>query len=175
MNFLKLIATISFSYFLYHVFIYTKTKVPIVVTPKEYYKELFNNFKIESGKNIYELGSGRGDFLFAVEKFAGEKLVGYELSFLHVAYARLRAYIKKSNAKFFAVDFFEEDLSDADIIYMFMVEPIINKAWKKIKNECKRGTVVIVLADKIYNETPFLEIATRPNKSKSSFYRLYKV
>ena len=165
----------SFIFLLYYVLIYIRTKVPITITPKKYYKELFDNFEIKPGLVIYELGSGRGDFLFAVEKFKPKKIIGFELSFLHVLYSKIRAKLKKSKAKVFYKDFFKVDFSDVDIVYLFLVKPVVAKVWQKIKKEAKPGTIVIVLADKINGEKYFQKIPTRKNNVNTSYYRLYKV
>lgn len=166
--------TLPLLYFFYHVLTYFQTKVPIVKTPKKYYQELFNNFPIPKNSVIYELGCGRGDFLFQVEKFFPKKLVGVEMAFLHILYAKIKAKIKKSKIEFLRQNFFAINLSDADIVYLFLVEPIVVQIWDKIKKETKPGTIVIVLSDKIKTEKAFLKIPTKPKNKNTTYYRLYR-
>ena len=173
--FLKLILLSPFLFLAYFVLLYIKTRVPFVTTPKQYYNELFKHYKIKEGSVVYELGCGQGDFLFAAEKFKPKKLIGFELSFLHVFYGKIKARFKSSKVAIKYKDFFKADLSDADTIYLFLVMPVLIKTWKKIKREGKPGTVVIVLADMIPNEKYFKKIPTRPQKQKSTFYYLYKL
>lgn len=173
-TFLYFILLSPFLYLFYNILLYFKTKVPIIITPKEYYDELFNNFSIPKNCTIYELGCSKGDFLFAVEKFEPKKIVGFELSPLHVWYGKTKAKIKKSKVKIKYQDFFKADITDADLIYLFLVEPILIKLWKKIKNEAKPGTIVVVLSDRIPGEKYFQKIATRPNKQDGTFYYLYR-
>ena len=173
--YLKLFLFLPFLFLIYHVLLYFRTKVPIIITPKPYYTQLFKYFKIKEGSIIYELGCGRGDFLFETEKFRPKKMIGVELSFLHVFYGKLKAKLKSSNVTIQYQDFFSVNLSDADIIYLFLVIPVLSKIWKKIKQEAKSGTVVIVLADLIPNEKYFQKIPTRPEEQKSTFYYLYRI
>ena len=176
MTFLKYFLLITPSlYLFYHIFVYSRTRVPIVITPKKYYQELFKNFTIPKNASIYELGCGNGDFLFAVEKFLPHKVVGVELSFFHVLCGKIKAKFKHSKVKFYYQDFFKTNINDADIIYLFLVEPVVIKIWNKIKKEVKPGTIIIVLSDKIPNEKIWQRIATKPQNKNTTYFHLYKV
>src|SRR3989339_2154343 len=133
-------AIIGLFWILYHLAVYWRTKVPIVITPKGYIKELFRNLDKETigaNKVVYELGSGNGDFLFAAEKLGPKKLIGYELSPWHLFYCKIKAKFTRSRAVFLGRDFFRVDLSDADVVYVFLVPEVVKKLWRKIKAECK--------------------------------------
>ena len=65
----------SFIFLLYYVLIYIRTKVPITITPKKYYKELFDNFEIKPGLIIYELGSGRLLVIIDCIKYIVDRLI----------------------------------------------------------------------------------------------------
>ena len=98
-------------YFLYLVIVYTFTHVPYVKTPKKYLNFIINNIEINSRSRVVDLGCGNGTFLFAAEKKDPRALIGYDLSFIHILYARAKAVLKKSKAKFFYKNFFNIDLS----------------------------------------------------------------
>ncbi len=146
-----------------------------MTTPKKYYKELFDNFEIKENAAIYEAGSGRGDFIFEVEKFNPKELKGFELSFLHVLYCRTKAVLKKSKAEILYKNFFEADFRNVDIVYMFLVKDVVLRAWQKIKAEAKPGTVVIVLSDKIKGAKYFKKIPTRPSAESTTYFYLYRL
>ena len=164
-----------FLYLFYHIFVYSRTHVPIVITPKKYYQELFKNFTIPPNASIYELGCGKGNFLFAVEKFLPHKVAGVELSLFHILYGKIKAKFKHSKVKFYYKNFFKTDINDADIIYLFLVKPMVVKIWDKIKKEVKPGTIVIVLSDKIPNKKIWQKIATKPQNENTTYFRLYRV
>jgi hypothetical protein len=83
-TYIIIIFATPFLLLLYHAFIYQRTKIPIIMTPQRYYTELFDNFPIKKDSVVYELGCGRGDFLFGAEKFEPKKMIGMDLSFAHV-------------------------------------------------------------------------------------------
>ena len=159
----------------YHILIYTQTKVPIISTPKKCLKNLMGEIEVDEESVIYELGSGNGDFAFAVAKLNPKRVVGYELSPLHVAYCRLKAKLTGSGAEFFTKDFFKEDLSEVDLIYLFLVPKISTKLWKKIESECKPGTLVILHGSKIIDVEPERSILADGGDSNSPKFHFYRV
>ena len=162
-------------YLLYNIIVYFFSRVPIIYTPKNYYSELFKNIEIGEESVVYELGCGKANFLFLAEKRSPRKLVGFELSFFHVFFANIKSLILKSKVKVYLRNFFKADISDASIIYMFLVEKVVNKAWEKIEKEVAVGTIVVTLSDKITGKEYVKKIPTRPGDSNSTFFYLYKV
>jgi len=172
--------TLPFLFFLYHILVYFHTRVPIVNTPRKYFDQLFYNLKIPKNSTIYELGCGaQANFLFRAQNYKPCKLVGYELSILHACFARFKAKLKKKSQKtpieIYCQDFWKVSLSDADIVYAFLVPEIVQKVWEKLKKEAKPGTILISLADQIPGEKIWQQIPTRPNDTKTTYYYIYRV
>lgn len=135
-------------YLFYLIIIYFVTKVPYAGTPESYYDTIFKNVKITSKTKIYELGCGKGKFLFEAEKrFHPAELVGYDLSPLHIIYDKIKALLRGSKAKFYLKDFFKADLRKADLIYLFLTPKAVKKIWPQIKKQTKKGSRVIILSD----------------------------
>jgi SAM-dependent methyltransferase len=176
---MKIFTYIIFSlpplYLLYLVILYSRARVPFVTTARRYIPAIVNQIKITSKSVIYDLGCGKGDFLFGVEKYHPKELIGFELSPIHVWYARIKARLIKSKTKFFRQDFFTADISRADIVYLFLVKPVLDKAWGKIRKECRAGTVVLTLGDKIDGKRELKEIMLEPSNPKSSRIWVYQV
>ncbi len=170
---LTVIAGLAF--LLYDILVYRRTRVPYVTTPRAYCQRLLAELPVGENTVILDLGCGKGDFLFAAEKYNPDTLIGYELSPLPAWYARLKAWVKKSRVEIRRRDFFAADISRADIIYLFLVPPMIERLWPKIKKEAKPGAIVAVLSDKIQSESPYKIIKTKPDNPKSTNYYLYKV
>lgn len=162
---------------LYNIAIFLRTKVPIILSPKQYIEVLLSSecLNIQNTTLVYEMGSASGNFSFEIEKKGPKKVIAYELSPIHVFYARLKAKILKSKVEFVRKDFFLADLRDADIVYAFLVSSIVNKLWKKMKRECRPGTLLVVLSDEIEGEPKYKAIKTNPNKKYSTFYNIYKI
>jgi SAM-dependent methyltransferase len=170
-----IIYSLPILYFLYIIIVYFRVHVPYIKTSKHYFPTILKEMQITPQKIIYDLGCGKGDFLFKAEICRPKELFGYELSPLLVWSAQIKAKITKSKVKFFFQDFFIADLSKADIFYIFLVKSVVDKVWLKIKKECKSGTKVFVLGDKIDNETAIKEIILEPNNPKSRKVWVYQV
>ncbi|MDP2684725.1 MAG: class I SAM-dependent methyltransferase [bacterium] len=176
---MKFIIYIIFSlpilYFFYLVILYFRTHVPFVTTAQRYIPTIFKELKINQQTIIYDLGCGKGDFLFEAEKYHPKELVGIDLSPLHILYAKFKTFITKSNVRFYCQDFFKTDISKADVIYLFLVKVVLNKKWIKIKKEAKKGAIVLTLGDKIDGAIELKHIVLEPNKSGSSRVWVYQI
>lgn len=134
--------TIIFGLFFlfYNLLLYIRTRVPIIITPRNYLINLVGFFKNQNmicNSTVYEMGSGWGDFSFVIEKYNPKKIIGFELSPIHLWYSQIKSRLKKSNIKFLAEDFFEAKIEDADIIYVYLVPAVAEKLWQKIKHYSK--------------------------------------
>lgn len=100
--------------------------------------------KINSKDVVYDLGCGDGEALLQVAKL-GAVGIGIEIDPSRVFIANLRTIknnyqnkitIKKSN-------FFNEDLSKASVIIVYLVPKTLEKLLPKFKKELKKGTRII--------------------------------
>nr|MBI5455433.1 50S ribosomal protein L11 methyltransferase [Candidatus Levybacteria bacterium] len=113
-------------------------------TNKKTAKAICKIAKINSKDVIYDLGCGDGEALLQAAKF-GASGIGIEIDPLRVLIANLRVIknnfqnkitIKKSN-------FFNEDLSKASVIIVYLVPKTLEKLLPKFKKELKKGTRII--------------------------------
>ena len=70
--------------------------------------------------------------------------------------------------------FFSADISDADIIYLFLVQPVLDEIWKKIKQEAKHGAIILTLADHLSGEQPIKNFLLKSTKQKNIYMFVYK-
>lgn len=166
-------------FLLYHYTMYLKTKVPIVITPKAYIdfiiKYLAKENLVNSQSVVYELGSGWGDFSLAIARLHPRKIKAYELSPIHVLYSKLKAKRLGSMVKFIRADFFQSDLSDADIVYVYLMPKVVDRLWQKMKKECKPGTMMILLGHDIEGVDYFKKLKIDNGKEDSGIYYIYKI
>ncbi|RJQ35300.1 class I SAM-dependent methyltransferase [Candidatus Parcubacteria bacterium] len=156
----------------YNIGVYYFTRVPHVRSKNSRLEKIFANLDIKKTDNVYELGCGTAEFLFLAEKYQAAKLYGYELSPLICWYGQIKASLRKSRVKIKCQDFFKVDLKDADIVYLFLVNNVVQKAWQKIKKEVKPGTLVIVLNDEIEGLEAEKVLKFPQTEAKVSFYRV---
>lgn len=95
--------------------------------------------EIKPGQIVYDLGCGDGRMLEEAAK-RGATAIGYEVSLIPLFLAYLRKwrspYGKQMIIRF--RDFWFADLSDADVITIFLMESIYPKLKKKVETECKK-------------------------------------
>jgi len=161
----------------YQVIMYIRTKVPIVMSPKKYIDTLLLDLKkdISTDLVVMEMGSAWANFSFAMEKMGVKNITAYELSPLHVVCCRLKAKYLQSKIIFKQEDFFQADISVAQLIYVFLVPSVVGRLWLKIKKECQPGTIMILLGHELSGEQYFRKIKTNPYKEKSTYFYFYKV
>lgn len=101
--------------------------------------------KITDKDLVYELGSGEGTFLRVAAKEFGARGVGIEIDplryfistlMIHIIRASDRITIKRKN-------FFDEDLSPATVVFVYLVPKALQRLKPKLISELKPGTRII--------------------------------
>ncbi|MFH1235989.1 MAG: class I SAM-dependent methyltransferase [Parcubacteria group bacterium] len=162
-------------YLIYAIAVYFKTRVPYVGTSKKYVSAIVHYVPITNEMAVYDLGCGKGNFLFAAERYRPKSLIGYELSPYLVLHAKAKAWIMRSNVRVHLQDMFSVDITEADLIYLYLVPPVLNKLWKKIQKEGKRGATILTLADQIDGLPAEQTIVLEPNNPKSRKVFVYRL
>lgn len=113
-------------------------------TNKKTAKAICKIGNIKKNDFIYDLGCGDAEVLIQAANF-GAKGIGIEIDLLRVIIARLRlrknglsqkVVIKRKN-------FFNEDISRATVVIVYLVPQTLNKLLPKFKKELKKGTKII--------------------------------
>lgn len=97
--------------------------------------------EIKPGQKFYDLGCGDGKLVFAAAG-AGAEAVGFEISLLPYLIALSRSFSIK-NSKILYKDFWNQNLSNADIVYLFLTPKVNPKAKLKLEKELKKGARII--------------------------------
>ncbi|MEK7160283.1 MAG: 50S ribosomal protein L11 methyltransferase [Patescibacteria group bacterium] len=113
-------------------------------TNKKTAKAICKIADIKAKDVVYDLGCGDGEVLLQAAVL-GASGVGIEIDPLRVFVANLR--IIKSNFQDKIIikkkNFFEEDLSKASVIIVYLVPKTLDKLLPKFKKELKKGTRII--------------------------------
>ncbi len=100
---------------------------------------------IKENDVIYDLGSGDGTALMIAAKEYGATGVGIEID-------PLRVYIAKLLLQWYGVDdkiaivrdsFFNQDISKASVIFVYLVPKTLKRLLPKMKKELKKGTRIV--------------------------------
>lgn len=102
--------------------------------------------QLKNGQTIYDLGCGTGTVLIQAVKNYSVKAIGFERAWPLYLICLIRKKLGgfEDNLKFKMGDFFKQDISQADIVYIFgMPSAIANKLKPKMERELKSGTKII--------------------------------
>ncbi len=105
------------------------------------------------GKNdvVYDLGSGDAMFLITAAKEFGARAVGVEIDPLRVALAKLMVLLSGQwkKVKIIRKNFFSSDITEATVVFMYLVPKALAKLRPKLLKELKPGTRIVTVVYKL--------------------------
>ncbi len=104
---------------------------PWVPTRKGDITRFLSLIDVRPGMKLYELGCGDGRLVMRAVKERGVAGVGIELSLAQVIVAYIRKLATGSPARILWKNLFRVNLSDADIVYLFLMP----RAYEKIRSK----------------------------------------
>lgn len=111
---------------------------------------------LQKGQTLLELGSGDGRLLAAAAR-RGIKSIGYELNPLLVWYSRIRLWRYRNLAKVHLANYWQVTLPRADGIYVFLLQPYMEKLDKKLSQSNTTPVKLVSFAFTIPNKKPVQE------------------
>lgn len=97
---------------------------------------------VNSGDKVYDLGCGDGRFVIAAAR-RGAVAVGYDLAWGPYLMGRISACMYgQGRATILMEDMWTADLSDASVIFLYLLPPILKLLQTKILAEVQPGTIV---------------------------------
>lgn len=161
-------------YFLFSSGFYT-TPPPVPcdkITRAAMAKDLEQTLSGEKNKVIMDLGSGWGGLLiFLARKFPQHSFIGIEKNFCPFHVSRLRAR-KIANLTFYKEDFFKRDISDADVVLLFLIGHIMPRVTKKCLSEMKKGSFVYTNRFQLTDVKPLRKIFCGNTFRRFCVYRI---
>ena len=100
--------------------------------------------RIKSGMKVYDLGSGDGRLLFLAAG-KGAEAVGYELNPILAFYTKVWTLFaaQHKNIIVYCKNFWNADISDADVIFVYLLPWHMDRLANKLKKEAKKGTIIV--------------------------------
>ncbi len=114
-------------------------------TSKKTAREMCNLAKVKNGDVVYDLGSGEGTALLIAAKEFGAKGFGVEIDPLRFLFSKFilkinglsnKVIIKRENL-------FNQDISEASVVFVYLVPKTLERLLPKFKKELKKGTRII--------------------------------
>ena len=123
---------------------------PWVPTKPKQKRKLMKHVELKDNAHVYDLGCGTGTLLFASKKKNPTiKATGFEISVLPYLIAKLKTWLRPKQYKNISIQFgnlFNQDISNADVIFVFLLSKSYPKLKAKFAKELKDDCIVIVEA-----------------------------
>lgn len=119
---------------------------PFVPTPMKAVEKMLKISKLKKGDKIYDIGCGDGRVVYLAANKHEADATGFELSPFVFMFAKIRQFLWRSKAKVQFANFKSKDLSDADIIFCYLLPETLVKLEPKLTKELKPGARVISYA-----------------------------
>lgn len=144
---------------------------PFVVTPKEKVGKMLRLAQPKEGEILYDLGSGDGRIVIEAARKYKARAIGIEINPILVFLSRrkIRKLGLGNRVKIYWGNFFRKNLSDADIIITYLLQPTNNYLEKKFQKELKPGTRIVSLS------FTFKNIPLVKSHPKEPAIRLYQI
>jgi 16S rRNA A1518/A1519 N6-dimethyltransferase RsmA/KsgA/DIM1 with predicted DNA glycosylase/AP lyase activity len=99
---------------------------------------------IKPGMRVYDMGSGDGRLLLAAAA-RGARATGYELNPILALGSIIRSWFSKNrrNIHVYCKNFWSADVSDADVVFVYLLPWHMERLAKKLQKETKKGTLVV--------------------------------
>ena len=113
---------------------------PFVPTPSRVLRRMMELADISPGEKVYDLGCGDGRLIIEANKRYKARVVGIEISPLAYLIARARALLSGADVKLVLGNFMDYDLSDADVVFCYLLEGHMKKLQDKfrtLKKDCR--------------------------------------
>lgn len=125
--------------------LYTKISLPYAETPIPIAREMLKMAEAKPGEIVVDLGCGEGNILIVAAKEFKCIAIGYEIDngLIKIARKRIEKLGLKRYIKIFNIDLFKADISNADIITVYLTPEILDILKYKLKREGKRGLRIV--------------------------------
>jgi hypothetical protein len=128
----------------------------------------------KGGETVMDLGAGDGRLLEAVKKtYPGTTVIGCEIVPTVWLFGVLKATLKRSGVQLHLRSLFREDVSKADVVFLYLFPEVIEKVKSKLDRELKPGTMVICQTFGFNDRVPVREVRVPRWGSKVSVF-LYR-
>lgn len=146
---------------------------PYVPTKNKVLKDILDRAKLKKNELFVDLGCGDGRIVrFAAEKY-GVHAIGIDINPSLIWLSRLKTKLKKiRNTTFSVENIYKADISNADVIYLFLLPKFLVNLQEKLKKETKKSTLIISHGFKIDGWDEYIVDTIQAKPFPTYYYRL---
>lgn len=125
---------------------------PWVPTRSKDVERMLRLARLRSGDRVFDLGCGDGRLVFAAAREQNISGIGVEVGIPFYVFAKARSlwwrvmWRGKGKVKIVFRDLFRVSLREADVVFVFLLPKSYGRLLKKLREELKPGTRVVVSA-----------------------------
>jgi len=118
---------------------------PFVATPLPVVKQMLILSEIKPGEIIYDLGCGDGRVVIMAAQEFGARAIGVEMreDLVKQALGKVSELGLEGHVKILQSDIFKVDLSQADVVTLYLTTSANDKVKPKLESELKKGARVV--------------------------------
>lgn len=118
-------------------------EAPWFPTRKKDFDRIAKLAELRPGMLFYDLGSGSGEMLFYLSKKYNVNCIGIEISPLLFLYSKIKSlFYNKVKIKY--GNLYKHNISEADVVYVFLLPKVYSELKNKIDKELKKGAKLIL-------------------------------
>ena len=118
---------------------------PFVQTPLEVAKKMLNLSQLKAEERLYDLGCGDGRLVILAAKEVGATATGIELreDLIERAKTEIKRLNLENKVKIIQGNFFDVNISDADVVTLYLTSSANERLRPKLEAELKQGARVV--------------------------------
>ena len=154
-----------------------RLQVPFVPTPEPVVRRMLTLANVRAGELVYDLGAGDGRILYSAVKDFDAKAIGIELheSRYEAIAKRIEREHLGNSAGVIRGDFFNIDLSQADVVTLYLLTSVNTMIKPKLERELKAGARVVSHDFPIHGWVPLQVEKVRDKFRNTHMVYLYQV
>lgn len=119
--------------------------VPFVSTPEPVVRRMLKLADVKPGEIVYDLGAGDGRVLIIAALEFGARAVGVEIrpQLIYEIEKKIKMYNLGNKVKIIHGNFFDVDISEADIVTLYLLTSVNEKLKPKLRRELKEGARIV--------------------------------
>jgi len=139
-----LILQLAFVLFFFFLVLSFYTGAPFVPSRLKSAKRMIELAHISKGTRVIDLGSGDGKLLFLAASQGGVA-IGFEINPFLVLFTNIKAFCSPYKTRVRAIwkNFWNSNLSNADVVLLYLIPWKMEKLEQKLLKETKPGTLII--------------------------------